>query len=1065
MRAVLRLSQRRLANYTQYRRGVLAPMQIIFKSTLSKSNVPSNETFAVLSSGFIEGSEEAAAAGVEQQQLQQQQHQGELPLDGQMQHSNSSDIDMTSLLDWKPYPGPLVNGKFTEEHKFMKTKKQKDAAKAATAVAGSADAHTEQQKNLLQTLNCIPERVQETQNKALEDETFEEEAAAAAARSGLYVRQIRIEEEQMQEAVQSYTKTLNQMLEMGRGTGLKYIQRILLKWYEPFTQVLVKEIGMIKSKTHAQDRQIYGPLLLLLPVEKLVVLTINTTLNTILKTGNIGVNIGNLARRIGDLVEIEVNVIKMKMSKKDLPPWSKNLLSDAFVPSKSTSTLGKKVRELVDQEAWSQKLKAKLGGALISMLIRSAKKEALDGDGNSEPAFIHTNDFYATLGKRLGILRLDSDLFKKIAEKELHHVMPRYLPMLVPPKAWNNKSKSGCYFRLKTNLMRTYSRAQNEALRRADMGGILEGLDYMGQIPWKINKPVFKILQEAWQSGLRLGELPPSTNVPMPRPSDCYRIPEKRTSFATRPSNLEDYAKVAKDFNVTSIAGADMKDKIGVDVEAIRESDKLVEKGGPVFDEQLFSEMCRRATLKNAELHSIRCDVQIKFWVAEKFEEDNIYFPYNLDFRGRAYPVPPNLSHLGSDLCRGILTFANAKPLGPQGFKWMKVHLANLFGNNKISHDERAKWTDEHFDKVRDSAKNPINGDKWWNTAEEPFQALATCFELVAAEESGNPETYKCSLPIHQDGSCNGLQHYAALGRDEPGAKAVNLTPSEQPQDVYSAVLDIVLRKMDQDTLIAEDEPDEHLRKKGIYARMTRGIVNRKVIKQTVMTSVYGVTKIGARAQVQARLEDKFFSDPTTVQTPEIDREIFGASRYIAFLTLESLQEMFKGASGIMNWLSTCASLVAQEGHVMSWVTPMGLPVMQPYRKSATQTVKTLMQSITLSVDDDTLPVSIKKQRTAFPPNFVHSLDATHMLMTSLRMKEKGLDFASVHDSYWTHACDVPVLNEVLRDCFVELYQGEILEQLRTSLVMRFPEVSFPPVPDGGTLNIEDVKKSAYFFH
>lgn len=39
-----------------------------------------------------------------------------------------------------------------------------------------------------------------------------------------------------------------------------------------------------------------------------------------------------------------------------------------------------------------------------------------------------------------------------------------------------------------------------------------------------------------------------------------------------------------------------------------------------------------------------------------------------------------------------------------------------------------------------------------------------------------------------QDGSCNGLQHYAALGRDSVGAASVNLLPSELPQDVYSGV-------------------------------------------------------------------------------------------------------------------------------------------------------------------------------------------------------------------------------------------------------------------------------------
>lgn len=56
------------------------------------------------------------------------------------------------------------------------------------------------------------------------------------------------------------------------------------------------------------------------------------------------------------------------------------------------------------------------------------------------------------------------------------------------------------------------------------------------------------------------------------------------------------------------------------------------------------------------------------------------------------------------------------------------------------------------------------------------------CYDLKAALASGDPEGYMSKLPIHQDGSCNGLQHYAALGRDESGGRAVNLLPVDKPQ-------------------------------------------------------------------------------------------------------------------------------------------------------------------------------------------------------------------------------------------------------------------------------------------
>jgi DNA-directed RNA polymerase, mitochondrial len=65
--------------------------------------------------------------------------------------------------------------------------------------------------------------------------------------------------------------------------------------------------------------------------------------------------------------------------------------------------------------------------------------------------------------------------------------------------------------------------------------------------------------------------------------------------------------------------------------------------------------------------------------------------------------------------------------------------------------------------------------------------------EIAKAIRSPNPAAFVSHFPIHQDGSCNGLQHYAALGRDQKGAEAVNLCPFETPQDVYSGVASLVI--------------------------------------------------------------------------------------------------------------------------------------------------------------------------------------------------------------------------------------------------------------------------------
>jgi DNA-directed RNA polymerase len=214
------------------------------------------------------------------------------------------------------------------------------------------------------------------------------------------------------------------------------------------------------------------------------------------------------------------------------------------------------------------------------------------------------------------------------------------------------------------------------------------------------------------------------------------------------------------------------------------------------------------------------------------------YYPHTVDFRGRAYPLHPSLHHLGDDLCRGLLSFGRGRPLGPHGLDWLYVHLANVWGNgqDKLSYDgrrcvwaargegrgasckegavcatcwavscadagrplgdahhhaarntptcTRSAFARQHLGTILDVALDPL-ANTWWQDGEAPWQTLAACCEVAAALESTHPASFVSHLPVHMDGSCNGLQHYAALGRDEAGGTAVNLVPSDTPQDVY----------------------------------------------------------------------------------------------------------------------------------------------------------------------------------------------------------------------------------------------------------------------------------------
>ncbi len=61
------------------------------------------------------------------------------------------------------------------------------------------------------------------------------------------------------------------------------------------------------------------------------------------------------------------------------------------------------------------------------------------------------------------------------------------------------------------------------------------------------------------------------------------------------------------------------------------------------------------------------------------------------------------------------------------------------------------------------------------------------------------------------------------------------------------------------------------------YARALDGAVDRKLVKQTVMTSVYGVTQRGARDQIASRLSERGW---------RLGRELDKISNYAATVCL-----------------------------------------------------------------------------------------------------------------------------------------------------------------------------------
>jgi len=58
------------------------------------------------------------------------------------------------------------------------------------------------------------------------------------------------------------------------------------------------------------------------------------------------------------------------------------------------------------------------------------------------------------------------------------------------------------------------------------------------------------------------------------------------------------------------------------------------------------------------------------------------------------------MNHMGADINRGILCFTKKKKLGKEGLWWLKVHLANKWGQDKLPLVDRAKFTEALMDVI-----------------------------------------------------------------------------------------------------------------------------------------------------------------------------------------------------------------------------------------------------------------------------------------------------------------------------------------------------------------------------
>lgn len=592
-----------------------------------------------------------------------------------------------------------------------------------------------------------------------------------------------------------------------------------------------------------------------------------------------------------------------------------------------------------------------------------------------------------------------------------------YYPTVIPPRPWSLETlEAGGYhshhvmpYALVKGSTKGYRRNLAELVEAGGLQRTLKSVNALQETKWAINTRVLDAIEYVFAQNIPCGKLPRADKQePDPAP--------------------------------VSLAG--------------------LEPDHP--DVKEYRAYCFRIHEHNRRIIGKRVLAIRAFQLARKFSKyDAIYFPHDLDSRGRAYPKPSGLNPQGPDYVKGLLQFATGKPLTRDGVKWLAIHGANCWGEDKLLMHERANWGKDHLDLARRVASDPRRNLEW-TKADNPCQFLAWCFEWAEAHAGPYPEHHVCKLHVDLDATCSGLQHFSGMLRDEVGGFHVNMTPNQERQDVYGAVAKVTQGLMQAD-LTTESG--------GLAQAWLDFGMDRKITKRPVMVKPYSGTRTSCGQYVSEAVDGKL-TDGAPLPFAKADMwtfKMYGADKVWA-----AIPQVVVAADGAMKWLMSMARLVGKsqpKEQRIEWITPLGFPVHQAKFDTKSRQIETYFDGKVLKprLSEYTDSLDPRQMATSVPPSFVHSLDACHLQATVSKAVTEGItDFAAVHDSFGVHACDVERFAAIIREEFVEMYEShDVLSEFYETvepLISEDLKEEIPPVPRMGNLDLRGVLENPFFF-
>jgi len=584
-------------------------------------------------------------------------------------------------------------------------------------------------------------------------------------------------------------------------------------------------------------------------------------------------------------------------------------------------------------------------------------------------------------------------------------LFPFYLPCVAVPLDWKGPQGGGYHTNtfLQKPLVKSRDRAFQGELPDIHMPRFYQAINALQRTAWSINEDVMQVMDHLWQEESGLAGLPRRVDL---------ELPEKPANFAADQEARRDWKR-------------------------------------------------KTATIKeqNMRARSLRVQVVKILFMARRYADmGRFWYPFTADFRGRLYPVPYFLQPQGPDEARGLLQFAEGQPLGEHGAKWLAIHGANCWGEDKVTFEERVAWVQENEARILEVGQDPVSF-VWWADADKPWAFLAFCLEWWRFKE--NPDTFVSHIPVAMDGSNNGLQIFSLLLRDENTGASTNCVPQEKPADIYQDVADAATLGL----VLQQTEGNETERGwASKWLQFCGGRLGRKSVKRPVMVVPYGGTLYSAQKYLI-----EWYDESVAEGAEEIwPFDKFNPTMFLSRIAWDAIENQIPAARECMRWLQECADICTEHKVPVRWTSPSGFPVKQDYRKYRTAMIRTkvgeTVRKANLRFDKDELSPS--RQRNGVSPNFVHSLDSACLHETVARLHDEGVrDFSMIHDSYGVHACHVERMNSLTRETYRDVFTPDLLADFRAEVQALLPAgVDLPQPPLRGTLDVSQLVHADYFF-